>query len=88
MDTPLTVYKLPSCMQCTMTKGALGNASVPYVDAAFKNDQAEAERFRTLGFLRARIVVDGPEIWSGCRTDRLRSAAGARTVAAAKAVMA
>lgn len=90
MDTPLTVtvHTLPSCIQCTMTKRALDNAAVPYVEAPLENDQTAAEQFRTLGFLRAPIVVDGPEIWSGFQPDRIRSAADARTVDAGKAVSA
>lgn len=70
----ITVYTLPVCVQCGMTKRRLDAKELPYDVVDLTQDEASADRFRELGLLQAPIVevaVDGetPVVFSGFRPD-------------------
>ncbi len=72
----ITVFTLPNCVQCTMTKKKLDAKQVPYDTVDLTADHAAAERIRALGYLAAPVVIAGDEHWSGFRPDRIAALAG------------
>lgn len=76
----VTVYTLPICQQCNMTKRKLTELGIPF-DTADLTDSEHSWRvdyFKERGLLSAPIVVlsDGPgttehNSWSGYRPDLL-----------------
>lgn len=71
METPVTVYSKPSCVQCNATYRALESAGIAYsaVDVS-TNDDALAY-IKSLGYAQAPVVVAGAEHWSGFRPDKI-----------------
>ena len=78
MHTTLTLYTLPSCMQCTLTKRALDNAGLPYNVIDLSQDDIAAEYVRSLGHTTAPIVTVGDAHWSGFRPDLITAITTAR----------
>lgn len=69
----VTVYTLPSCVQCESTKKYLTNRDVPFevIDLA---ENAEAmDMVKSLGYQAAPVVVAGESHWSGFRPDKLNA---------------
>ncbi len=71
METLVTVYSKPSCVQCNATYRALESAGIAYsaVDVS-TNDDALAY-IKSLGYAQAPVVVAGAEHWSGFRPDKI-----------------
>lgn len=71
METPVTVYSKPSCVQCNATYRALESAGIAYsaVDVS-ANDDALAY-IKSLGYAQAPVVVAGAEHWAGFRPDKI-----------------
>ena len=78
MNEPLTVYVLPGCVQCAMTKHALESAEVPYVLVNLASDQQAMELIKQLGHLAAPVVVAGAASWAGFQPDKIKAIATAR----------
>ena len=78
MHTTLTLYTLPSCVQCTLTKRALDNTGLPYNVIDLTQDDIAAEYVRSLGHTTAPIVTIGDAHWSGFRPDLIAAIAAAR----------
>jgi glutaredoxin-like protein NrdH len=78
VNETLTVFTLPNCMQCTMTKNVLEKAGVPYVTVDLATDESAAEAVRSLGYSAAPVVTVGAASWSGFRPDKLSAVASAR----------
>ena len=78
MNEPLTVYVLPGCMQCTMTKRSLEAAGVPYVLVNLANDQHAVELVKQLGYTAAPVVVAGAASWAGFQPAKIKAIASAR----------
>jgi len=78
MNTPLTVYTLPNCVQCTMTKRALDTAGVTYVLVDLANDERAATLVKELGHTSAPVVTTETTSWSGFRPDNIAAIASAR----------
>jgi glutaredoxin-like protein NrdH len=78
MHTTLTLYTLPTCMQCTLTKRALDNAGLPYNVIDLSQDDIAAEYVRSLGHTTAPVVTIGDTHWSGFRPDLITAIATAR----------
>ena len=78
MNETLTVYTLPNCMQCTMTKKALEKAGVPYVTVDLATDESAVETVQQLGYTSAPVVTVGAASWSGFRPDKISAVAAAR----------
>ena len=78
MNEPLTVYVLPGCVQCAMTKHALEAAGVPYLLVNLANDEQAMELVKQLGHLAAPVVVAGAANWAGFQPDKIKAIATAR----------
>lgn len=78
MSAPLTVYTLPNCIQCNLTKHALDKAGLDYETVDLTHDQAAADLVTQLGYRSAPIVTVGTEHWTGFRPDKINSIAVAR----------
>lgn len=78
MNTPLTVYTLPNCVQCTMTKRALDAAGVTYALVDLANDERAVNLVKELGHTSAPVVITEAASWSGFRPDKIAAIASAR----------
>ena len=75
MSEPLTVYTLPNCIQCTMTKRALDTVGIRYEVVDLSTDDAAHDLVSELGYRSAPVVVTGTESWSGFRPDKIAALA-------------
>ena len=80
MNEPLTVYVLPGCVQCAMTKRALDDAGVPYVVVDLATDEQAVEMVKQLGYVAAPVVVASAASWAGFQPDKIKAVASARAV--------
>lgn len=71
----VTVYTLPSCVQCDSTKKMLDRRSISYNVVDLSEDEAALEMIRNWGYQAAPVVVAGDDHWSGFRPDRLNAIA-------------
>jgi glutaredoxin-like protein NrdH len=71
----VTVYTLPSCVQCEQTKKTLTKSGVSYEVVDLSQDEVAYEMVKELGYQSAPVVVAGDEHWSGFRPDRLSALA-------------
>ena len=78
MNDSLTVYTLPECMQCDMTKRVLDGAGLPYIVVDLATDPHAVDAVKQLGYASAPVVVVGAESWSGFRPDKIKAVAMAR----------
>ncbi len=78
MNEPLTVYVLPGCVQCTMTKRALDDAGVPYVLVDLACDEQAIETIKQLGYTPTPVVVTGGASWAGFQPAKIKAVASAR----------
>ena len=78
MNESLTVYTLPNCMQCTMTKRALDDAGLPYAIVDLATDEGAVDTVRQLGYTSALVVIVGAGGWSGFHPDKIKAVASAR----------
>ncbi|MEC5152635.1 glutaredoxin domain-containing protein [Cryobacterium sp. GrIS_2_6] len=78
MIEPLTVYTLPNCVQCTMTKRALDAAGLPYTVIDLTTDARALDLMKQFGYTSAPIVVTRVVSWSGFRPDWIAKITAAR----------
>jgi glutaredoxin-like protein NrdH len=71
----VTVYTLPSCVQCEQTKKTLNKSGVSYEVVDLSQNEDAYEMVKGLGYQSAPVVVAGDEHWSGFRPDRLSALA-------------
>jgi glutaredoxin-like protein NrdH len=71
----VTVYTLPSCVQCDSTKKVLQRNEIPFneIDLSINNDAMEM--VKALGYASAPVVIAGEEHWAGFRPDKLSNLA-------------
>lgn len=67
----VTVYTLPSCVQCESTKKYLTNKDVQFEVIDLTEDPTAMDLVKSLGYAAAPVVVAGDDHWSGFRPDRL-----------------
>lgn len=67
----VTVYTLPSCVQCDSTKRYLQRNLIEYNEVKLQEAPEELEKLKAMGFTAAPIVVAGESRWSGFRPDKL-----------------
>lgn len=70
---PITVYTLPSCVQCDSTKRYLTRNNVEFETVDLSKDENAMKMVRGLGYSAAPVVVVEDQHWSGFRIDRLNS---------------
>lgn len=69
----VTVYTLPSCVQCETTKSYLKKNSIEFKEVNLADDPEATEYVKQLGYASAPIVVAQDDHWSGFRLEKLRS---------------
>jgi glutaredoxin-like protein NrdH len=69
----VTVYTLPSCVQCDSTKRMLQRNQIEYAEIDMSQDPVALEMVKTLGYTAAPVVVSGQEHWSGFRMDKIQA---------------
>lgn len=67
----VTVYTLPSCVQCESTKKYLTRNDISYSEVDLSLDDEAMDMVKSLGYQSAPVVVAGESHWSGFRPDRL-----------------
>ena len=67
----VTVYTLPSCVQCESTKKVLDKNNIEYSVVDLSLDDSAYEMVKALGYQAAPIVIAGDDHWSGFRPDKL-----------------
>jgi glutaredoxin-like protein NrdH len=67
----VTVYTLPSCVQCDSTKRLLTRNGIKFEIIDLSTDQAAMALVKELGYTAAPIVVVGDDHWSGFRMDKI-----------------
>ncbi|AMU55783.1 glutaredoxin domain-containing protein [Mycobacteroides abscessus] len=70
----VTVYTLPACAQCQMTKKQLVAHQIPYREVRLDVAGHARERLRELGYATAPVVeTPTGELWGGFRIERIRA---------------
>ncbi|GGM01060.1 glutaredoxin-like protein NrdH [Glutamicibacter protophormiae] len=71
METLVTVYIKPSCVQCNATYRALESAGIAYSAVDVSTNDDALTYIKSLGYAQAPVVVAGAEHWSGFRPDKI-----------------
>ena len=71
----MTVYTLPVCVQCDMTKRTLDRFGVDYTVVNLEDVPDKVAEFRQQGHLSAPIVTTDTKVWSGFRLNKIQSLA-------------
>ena len=69
----VTVYTLPSCVQCDSTKRMLKSIDVDYEEVDMSQVPVALEMVKTLGYTAAPVVVSGDDHWSGFRMEKIQA---------------
>ena len=69
----VTVYTLPSCQQCEMTKKMLVRGAINFDIVDISETPEAAQYVRELGYTAAPVVVAGDQHWSGFRHGALQN---------------
>ena len=67
----VTVYTLPSCVQCESTKKYLAKMDIPFKTVDLAEDEIAMDLVRSLGYQAAPVIISGDSHWSGFRPDKL-----------------
>lgn len=67
----VTVYTLPSCVQCDSTKRVLTKNEIEFEVIDLSTDGKAMEYVKSLGYQAAPVVIAGDSHWSGFRPDML-----------------
>lgn len=67
----VTVYTLPVCQQCTMTKNWLTKHNIPFGTVDITTSPEAQALVKQLGYKSAPIIVAGADHWTGFRPDLL-----------------
>lgn len=68
----VTVYTLPSCVQCDSTKRMLTKALVEFEEVQINRSPKAREKIQEWGYTQAPVVEVGDQHWSGFRMERLQ----------------
>lgn len=70
----VTVYSLPSCVQCNQTKKLMDREGIDYLAVQLEERPDLAAKFKEEGLLQAPIVVVGNDgrRWTGFRPDLIK----------------
>jgi glutaredoxin len=67
----ITVWELPNCSQCMMTKREFDKRGIIYT--ARKLTPKAADKFLAMGFTSAPIIETDAKKWSGFRLEKIKS---------------
>lgn len=65
----ITVYTLPSCVQCDATKRQLAKSGIEYVEVKLHEAPEALEKIKAMGFTAAPVIETPEAAWSGFRPD-------------------
>lgn len=68
----VTVYTLPSCVQCDTTKRYLQRNLIEFDEIKLQDNPEAMETIKAMGYTQAPVVVAGDARWSGFRPDELQ----------------
>ena len=68
----VTVYTLPSCVQCDSTKRYLQRNLIEFKEISLAEDPQAMKKVRDMGYTQAPVVEAGDSHWSGFRMDELQ----------------
>lgn len=71
MSETITVYSMPTCVQCTATYRALDDKGIRYAIVDLTEGVAALEHVKALGYVQAPVVVTPSDSWSGFRPDKV-----------------
>lgn len=71
----VTVLSMPSCVQCNATYRGLDAAGIEYEVEDMSQDQEALEYAKSLGYMRAPVVITDGDHWSGFRPDKIKELA-------------
>lgn len=71
----VTIWTLPSCVQCEMTKKQFDKLGIQYEEQSLEDNPLVLEGFKQQGLLAAPIVTTDTKSWSGFRLDKIQSLA-------------
>jgi glutaredoxin-like protein NrdH len=71
----VTVYTLPSCVQCDSTKKLLTKNEIAFDVVDLSADETAMEMVKSLGYASAPVVIAGDKHWAGFRPDMISSLA-------------
>ena len=69
----VTVWTLPNCVQCNMTKKEFDRRGIRYEEMNLENHPEAAQAFIQSGLTAAPIIVTDTKKWSGFRFDKIKS---------------
>lgn len=69
----VTVYTMPDCVQCEMTKKVLTRDGVEFLTVDISTNSEAYELITSLGYKQAPVVIAGENHWSGFRIDKIAS---------------
>ena len=69
----VTVYTLPSCVQCESTKKLLTKNEIEFNTVDLSLDSDALAMVQELGYKSAPVVVAGDKHWAGFRPDMITS---------------
>jgi glutaredoxin-like protein NrdH len=69
----VTIWVLPSCMQCHQTMREFDKRGIIYETRQLNKSQKAIKRFLELGFSQAPIIETDAKRWSGFRLDKINS---------------
>lgn len=69
----VTIYTLPSCVQCDSTKRYLTRNLVEFTEVDMSKSKKARDHVMALGYSQAPVVEFGDQHWSGFRLERLDS---------------
>jgi len=73
MMMKITVWTLPSCVQCDNTKRQLDKRGIHYEVRELNRNPKAVERFKELDLISAPIIETDNKRWSGFRLDKINS---------------
>ena len=71
----VTLYTLPSCVQCDATKRFMKRHLIDYEEVQLQETPEAREMVKGMGYTAAPLVVAGERHWSGFRPDLIESLA-------------
>ena len=69
----VTVYTLPNCIQCDMTKKLLDRNKIVYSTVDMSDSDEAKQLVEQLGFKQAPVVVYDKFSWSGFQLDKINA---------------
>ena len=82
VQTAITVYTKPACVQCNATFKALERQGLAYEKVDITIDDEARDYVMALGYTQAPVVIAGGAHWSGFRPDRIKALAQPAAVSA------